>query len=214
MSNMLEGKNIYGKYCVPEISKHRDAAKLILSGKVYEPNTIKFMRENTGTGDVIHAGTYFGDFLPALSTVCKGTVWAFEPCSENYKCALKTIELNNLENVNLYNAALSNSHGVVSIKVQDNNLHRGGMSRVVSSDDFDEQVSSFRIDDIVPRNRKISILQLDVEGHELYALEGAIETIKQHSPIVILETDFTEFMEELNYKLLCKIHNNSVYIKK
>jgi len=54
--------NPYGGYCVPQSSHHRPAAQMILRGRVWEPDTIKFVRD--------HAGTYFGDFIPALSAGC------------------------------------------------------------------------------------------------------------------------------------------------
>jgi len=62
--------NKYGGYCVPDSSRHRPAAKMVLANDVYEPKTIEFMRRECGSGDIIHAGTYFGDFLPALSSTC------------------------------------------------------------------------------------------------------------------------------------------------
>lgn len=85
--------NEYGKYCVPKSSSIRPAARKILSGEVYEPETIEFMRVNCGDGDVVHAGAYFGDFLPALSAGMSagGKVWAFEPNFENYYCARKPL---------------------------------------------------------------------------------------------------------------------------
>ena len=62
--------NKYGGYCVPLSSLHRPAAQRILSGDVYEPNTIEFLISNCSDGDIVHAGAYFGDFLPALSRSC------------------------------------------------------------------------------------------------------------------------------------------------
>ena len=86
--------NQYGGYCLPLSSIHRPASQTILNGKVWEEETLKFMSKHCGTGDIIHAGTYFGDFLPALSKAChtKAKVWAFEPNLENYKCAIVTTE--------------------------------------------------------------------------------------------------------------------------
>ena len=71
------------------------------------------MSKNCGTGDLVHAGTYFGDFIPALSRVCApdAKVWAFEPNPENYRCALITTTLNNLHNVEIKNAGLGSQEG-------------------------------------------------------------------------------------------------------
>src|SRR4051794_31263860 len=52
--------NKYGGYCVPQSSSHRGAAQAILSGGVFEVDTIEFMIKNVGHGDIVHAGTYYG----------------------------------------------------------------------------------------------------------------------------------------------------------
>ena len=45
-----------------------------------------------------------------------------------------------------------------------------------------------RVDDIVPIDRHVSVLHLDVERHEQEALSGALRTIERCRPILILET--------------------------
>ena len=52
-----------------------------------------------------------------------------------------------------------------------------------------EQIDILTIDGSVPKDRNISILQLDIEGFEKQALMGALETIKRCKPILILEDD-------------------------
>ncbi len=60
--------NKYGGYCVPNSSRHRPAAQKILFNKVHEAKTIEYMVSKSDmNGEIVHAGTYFGDFLPALS---------------------------------------------------------------------------------------------------------------------------------------------------
>ena len=78
------------------------------STSVYEPKTIEFLISNCNDGDIVHAGTYFGDFLPALSRSCAphGKIWAFEPNPENYRAALITLHINGIQNVRLTNAGL------------------------------------------------------------------------------------------------------------
>ena len=45
------------------------------------------------------------------------------------------------------------------------------------------------INDVIPIQSNISIMQLDVEGYEKNALEGTLETIKRCKPIIILENN-------------------------
>jgi len=63
----------YGGDCVPESSRHRPATRAIPSNNVRQPETIAFKADNCATGDVVRAGRFSGDFLPALSRSVVGS---------------------------------------------------------------------------------------------------------------------------------------------
>lgn len=213
-------ENIYGKYSIPTDLSHRHAVRLIKRGEVYEPNTIKFMREHAGDGDIIHAGTFFGDFLPALSpAMAKGAkVWAFEPHPNSYEHAGRTIELNALENVELHNKAVSDKSDVLFFRThKPDGEALGGKSFITEADgDGVEPVESIRLDEFVPLDRKVTILQLDVEGHERAALLGAMGLIERWAPILILENfEKPRWMKKnlghMDYRVVGQRHRNFVY---
>lgn len=201
----------------------RPAVQRVLEGKVYEPKTISFMREHCGAGDIIQAGTFFGDFLPALSEACQreAIIWAFEPNPESYRCAKATLEINGISNVELTNAGLGSEKDSLLFQVADEHgVSLGGHSRFV--DCMQDKKSGFvkvsvvRVDDVVPVSRNVQILQLDVEGHEEQVLCGAIETIRRCRPILILEAEvsldwLTEHLPGIEYKLITKLHGNMVF---
>lgn len=184
-------ENVYGKYCVPNSSSMSPPAKKALMGEVYEPDTIKYIKEQAGTGDIIHAGAYFGDFLPALSKACApdAYVWAFEPKQEHYECAKKTLELNNIDNVKMMQVAVGEAAGVKPLQViHESGRTWGGGSRIVSAPSRKtEMVSIAAIDDVIPTDRHISVIHLDVEGFEHRALIGALGTIDRCRPTLIVE---------------------------
>jgi FkbM family methyltransferase len=184
--------NELGIYCLPLSSHHRPSAQKILRHRVHEPETLAFMAENCGACDIVHAGTYFGDFLPALSrAIAPGAkVWAFEPNPENYVCARITVEINALSNVVLTHAGLGEKPEKLLIKTQENGKVLGGASEIVLNQNENmvvEPVQMATIDDAVGDNRIVSIIQLDVEGHEKEALCGAMKTIRRCRPVIILE---------------------------
>ena len=110
-------QNIYGKYYIPYNSVHRPCPQIILKGGVWEYETLKFIESEYKGGDIIHAGAYFGDFLPFLSSISKNfNVFAFEPVLENYKCSRLNLSLNNIKNVELFNNTLSNTNDKLYIK--------------------------------------------------------------------------------------------------
>ncbi len=222
--------NKYGGYCVPMSSRHRPAAVKILANEVYEPGTLEFMRSNCGDGDVVHAGTYFGDFLPALSSACgpSAKVWAFEPNPENFLCAEITVLLNGIRNVELANAGLGKRKEMLLVKTCDaTGRSLGGASHIVNSGGLStssvgvEPVEMLSIDCAVEPGRNVSIIQLDVEGHEQEALCGALATINRCLPILmlevwpnsnLLESDwFAHNISSLGYRISGKIHGNSVF---
>lgn len=215
--------NKHGGYCVPRESSHRPAAQAILKGRVWESETIDFTTSNRGEGDIIHAGTYFGDFLPALSRGCRagGKIWAFEPHPQNHRCAALTILINDIRNVELRNSGLGQTHGSFSMLVRDRaGSNLGGASRILTEAERGETagtitVEVLAIDEVVPPDRRVSVIHLDVEGFEREVLTGALQTVRRCKPILILESlpdqDWlSENLTPLGYRLDGKVHANPI----
>ncbi|MCI2400022.1 FkbM family methyltransferase [Aliiroseovarius subalbicans] len=213
-------ENTYGRYSVPENLDHRPAVRLIKAGEVYEPQTIRFMAQHAGDGDIIHAGTFFGDFLPGLSSAMAPgrKIWGFEPNPDSFHHARKTAKLNGLKNVKIQNFALSNNDGEILFKTRDDAGNpMGGHSHFVTDPGPGvETVAAVRLDKAVGLKRKISLLQLDVEGHERAALLGAEEIIHTWRPILVLEEFKRPRWLRLNfgglgYRLVGRLHGNRIF---
>ncbi len=207
---VLFAENKYGCYFIPDGTQHRPASACILRGDVWEPETIAFMCAHHGDADIIHAGTFFGDFLPALSSSLssENIVWAFEPNAENYFCATLTTRINGLANVRLFNDALGAEKTWLPQKQFDSkkNLKQGGASKIYtdisgkSPADF-QSVSVVRGADLIG-SRRVSMIHLDVEGFESQALLGLLPVIRLHRPLLILETiPDDDFMRTLIFPL-------------
>jgi FkbM family methyltransferase len=185
--------NVHGTYCVPAASRQRPAARAILEGKVWEAETLAFLTGQCGSGDVVHAGTYFGDFLPALAKgIAEGArVWAFEPSRENFRCAQITLKLNEIGNVTLTHAALGSGPSDALLCIGgEGRRSAGGSSAIATKKEagrFYETVRVVALDDIIPRERNVSVLQLDVEKYEQPALAGALATIRRCRPLLVME---------------------------
>lgn len=214
-------QNEYGRYSVPDGLDARPAVRLVKSGEVYEPQTIAFMRDQVGQGDIIHAGTFFGDFLPGLASAMApdARIWAFEPNPVSHAHATETITLNDLSNVTLTNAALSDRNGSIHFRThKEDGEALGGHSHFVEgSGPGVEEVRALMLDYVVPLDRPVSILQLDVEGHEGEALLGAYHIINRWKPIIILEEfDRPRWLKRnfprVNYDRVSRVHGNLVYL--
>lgn len=223
----VTGYNEYGGYCVPMSASDRPAARRILAGRVHEPDTIAFMREHCGAGDIVHAGTFFGDFLPGLAAASGegALVWAFEPNPENHRCAQLTIQINALENIRLMNAGLGSTRSNKRVMISGpDGRPLGGASHIVEADATDSDsmpIDIVSIDDVVSPERHVSIIQLDVEGFEKPALEGAMATIRRCLPLIIVEVRpgdmfvqsewFANSVLSLGYRKTTTLHSNFVF---
>lgn len=202
----FETRDVDGaRYFLPDYARHRPAGKCILNGRYYEPQTHKLvaMLLQAFPGNMVHAGTFFGDMLPSFSRSCGegGTLYAFEPLLENYVFARLAVDYNELGNVVLFNSGLGERLGPCRIaRGVASGTHSGGASKI--SDAGDVTSSLVTVDSL--GLTQLSILQLDVEGFELSALTGAKATIMAHRPAVMIEDNnrnCESFLSSLGYTL-------------
>jgi FkbM family methyltransferase len=207
------------RYFLPKL--FRPAVMSFLTGKYFEQQTHDTIEAllSQYPGSMVHAGTFFGDMIPHFATLIKkgdqhdpeAMLYAFEPNTKSYLLAQKSVEANNLSNVVLLNAALGPSIGQARIQTESQDgleNERGGGSFVETGGGGNQRVPLVAIDmfDI----RKLSILQLDVEGFENEALKGALETIRREKPILAVEDGKNTVPEllsstssDLGYKSMC-----------
>ena len=131
---------------------------------------------------------------------------AFEPLKE-VSYGLKAL---NCKNIKVHNLAISNHKGELTLHVP--MLYGSPSSGLASLEKRDllsqdrlvsiDTIDSFSFDDV-------SLIKIDVEGHELSVLRGSIETINRCKPVIIVEIEqrhnkleiedvFSEFLD-LNY---------------
>lgn len=189
--------NEYGRYCMPRASIHRPVPQAILRGLVWERETLGLLCSVDSGSDIVHAGAFFGDFLPALSGSRTGraVVWAFEPNRENHHSATVTMRLNGLQKVKLASRGLGNKSGRATLVIrEEDGTPLGGGSRLAASAPAGrawsegEEIAMTTIDQAVPGDRDVAAIQLDVEGNERAALEGAMSTVRRCRPLLVLET--------------------------
>ena len=156
-----------------------------------------------------------------LSKIHQDTNWySFEPVPISYNLLNSNIKLNNINNiktynVKTYNVALSNFIGNDKLKIPNNN-HLGlptlGKTPPHINSYYEIDVSINYLDNILS---EVNLLKIDVEGAELFVLDGMKNIIKNNKPIIFLEIaigclkgfnktiyDFLSKIEEINYKVV------------
>lgn len=191
--------NRFGSYFVPDNFANRIVPKVLLKNSVYEPETLDFIRSRCDDGDVITAGAFIGDFLPAISSALApdARVWTFEANDLCLYACRKTISINGLSNVSLIDKALGSQPDRMIMRVFDFTKNEAAAAQSAIDPNRREvsegyvEVDVVTLDSVVPQDRKISILHLDIEGYELEALKGSVTTIERCKPIIILELNKT-----------------------
>ena len=104
-------------------------------------------------------------------------VHAFEPVAAHRECFVKNV-LASHTNVELYGCALGASEGLVSIRTAPTS---SGDSRVDGPGDIPmHTLDSMELQDV-------DLIKIDVEGPELFVLQGAVETLARCKPVLIVE---------------------------
>jgi len=168
--------------------------------------------------DVIDAGAYVGDSAIILSEEFHSDVYSFEPNPVVFSKLQACIVKNGLHRVRALPLALSDRSGVAELQLNDDG------SSLESSEPHSTldrvQIATITIDEFVAKNNlNIGLIRVDVEGHELALLRGALHTIKNHRPALILSIyhsahDFFNlklFLENLNLGYTFKIRKPSDY---
>ncbi|HLM87286.1 MAG TPA: FkbM family methyltransferase [Solirubrobacteraceae bacterium] len=208
---------------MPRSSLRRPVAQAICESRVWERETLDLLRGTDPGGDIVHAGTFFGDFIPALahSRAAGARVWAFEPNRENYECARVTVMLNDLHNVTLTHAGLDVHAGSALLATKGpTGKPLGGGSHLISDrqpadGQGGEEVNLVAVDEALDGDRRVAVIQLDVEGHEQQALAGAMRTIARWLPLLVLETPppeswLAENLAPLGYRVAGTADANTV----
>ncbi|MDB5260132.1 MAG: methyltransferase FkbM family [Candidatus Nomurabacteria bacterium] len=200
-----------------------DRVRFLAPERTYEPEIINLLNKNTKSKNpvFIDVGANIGLISIAyLYHHPQTEIIAFEPGPVQRFCFGATIVANKLEDrITLKEIALSNKIGHANF-VTHGSVHNSGdgfieTNRMVSGENvitvktstLDEELSPLKI-------QKIDFIKIDVEGSEMYVLEGARETIEKFKPIIVLEMaeknlssyqitfeEMFSYIEKINYAL-------------
>lgn len=172
-----------------------------------------FGKYNLKKGDIIlDCGAYVGCFSIIASKLVgeKGKVISFEPDATSYRKLLANIELNKIKNIVAINKGLMSKEGQEKFYAR---TSRG--SSFVFENEFQKtkNIDVTTIDTIVKEFdlKKIDFIKMDVEGAELFVLEGAKKTLQNLKPNLAIGTyhilnekttdsDVEKFLQKLKYK--------------
>ncbi|MBS1682687.1 MAG: FkbM family methyltransferase [Bacteroidetes bacterium] len=165
----------------------------------------------------IDVGANLGEYTVFMAKrLGEGSVYSFEPMSSTRQQLEENIKLNQFKNVVVVGHGLSDREHQLQIHEVDD-AHEGlatfylGDRKVKNSFEvqlkkLDDEIESLGI-------KKIDFIKIDVEGSELPALKGSLQSINKWKPIILVEVneptyraagysldELQRFFSEINYK--------------
>ncbi len=134
---------------------------------------------------ILDIGAFIGDSALILSPLTTDKVYSFEATTENYNNMLKTIELNNLTNVVAVKTAVGSENTNIDIRYEGSASSSSEL--MIKEPKYIEKCPVIRIDDYVKEhNLNVGLIKVDIEGAEQDFLKGAMQTIKEYKPTMLI----------------------------
>jgi FkbM family methyltransferase len=210
-----EGAKYINGWFMPEAEIHFQEALTKADGyqERHRRHALSFVRKWRNAIDVGgHIATWSVDLAKKFNKVI-----AFEPHEVHRNCYVWNMKNRGLDNYELYPYCLGKEEGWVSL-TQDDECS-GNISIDPLKKDGDHELrtlDSFKFDDI-------DFIKVDVEGSELYVLQGSKETIIKCKPIIVIEQKAhaekfglkryaaSEYLKGLGMKELAKVVDDHIF---
>ena len=199
VDNFVVLESVYGKFIVPRTCLFQ-AESLVKTGRTHIEDELAniFAIVDTLPADaiIVDGGANIGFFtIPVANrTQGRGTrIIAFEPQRQLFQAQGGSLALNGYNHVYLHNCGLGNEPGIAQLPKIDYSVAQDFGTVKLSGDttvDEDGWMSD-RVVDITSIDAMdlpgLDFFKLDVEGYEIPALTGAINTIQKYRPWIWVE---------------------------
>jgi FkbM family methyltransferase len=163
-------------------------------GGIYEHYIFDYIEDNIDIKGktIIDVGANFGfHTLEFADLVDGGKVISFEPQKLVYYQLCGNIILNGYDNIIAHNIALSDEH--TNLKMENLQYHSTDTINIGNAHLDAYYGSGYNDVEVRPLDsyefENVAVLKIDVQGYEPKVLDGAIETIKKHKPIIFIEVE-------------------------
>jgi FkbM family methyltransferase len=169
-----------------------------------EPLEQELLLECCRPGSIVYdigANAGFYALIAARAVGPSGRVYAFEPTPDLADRIRANAALNSFQNIEIVQAAVSSSNGVVEFKVSDSHTSNAISKATDSLRRSAISVRSIRLDSFVMEHQPPNLVLMDIEGAEIEALESGLQTIARYRPVIMVEVHwlgaaFTNFFEQ------------------
>lgn len=211
-------KTPIGNYYLPENIWGEDGISYHMKrGLYYGSDVVEMARRMVTKGSIVlDIGANFGQMTLVFSELVgeSGEVHCFEAQKTVFKILTANIKANNRNNIKPYYNAVYNKNDVkLFFPDVDYSLHHSlGSFSLDPSGKKGEEIQTITIDSIT-FEKPISLMKIDIQGSDLFALMGAEKTILKHKMPIIFEfeqqfqekfntsfQDYVDFVNKIGYK--------------
>jgi FkbM family methyltransferase len=222
IDNFVVLDSVYGKFIVARTCMFQ-AEALVKTGRTHietELNNI-FAIVDTLPNDavIVDGGANIGFFTVPVAHRTKGRgtrIISFEPQRQLFQALGGSLAINGYDHVYLHNFGLGAESGTAQLPAVDYSMAQD-FGTVSLSDETTVNEDGWMNDRVVDITSidamdlpKLDFFKLDVEGYEVPALTGALDTIRQHRPWIWVEYFITG--AEPIKQALCSVPDYDYYI--
>jgi FkbM family methyltransferase len=156
-----------------------------------EEEVLQYFNDKITQNDIFFDAGSNAGFYSLFARAKGAEVHAFEPFPDTFRLLQKNIHANG-GTIHGHETAVSNETGFGFMQGKG----PSGYNKI--SERGTVKVKTLRLDDfpVVP-----TIMKVDVEGHDLEAMQGAEQMLRKHKPILVVECDTSmDFLLSLGYK--------------
>lgn len=206
-----------GNFYLPQDAPEDVVINSIKQGKIFEPFIVetaeRFVKKDS---IVLDLGANFGQMSMLFSEMvgANGLVYAFEADDFIFEILEKNIAANNRQNIVPVFGAVSNETGkeLFFPKQDFKRFAAYGSYGIAPNASEGRKVKSVTVDDF-DFEKPVSFMKVDVQGSDLFAMQGARQTIEKYKMPILFEfeqqfqaefgttfQDYVDFVGEIGYK--------------
>jgi FkbM family methyltransferase len=210
-----------GKYYLPKNINKDYVANSIKRGEIFDEEIIEVANQYLhSNGSILDIGANYGQmtvlFSKAVQKKGNGKVFSFEAEPFVGEILKSNVYKNNCNNVELVLNAVHHTSGLELIFPEPDlkKFESYGSYGIAPNANGGRKVATVAIDEMDIKE-EICFIKVDIQGSDLFALQGAKKTILKNKPAIIFEyeeqfqeefktsfQDYVEFVESINYKFV------------
>jgi FkbM family methyltransferase len=178
---------VHGKFMV---LPNDSLGQALIQKNDFEPHFYNIAKNVIKPGDIcLDCGANLGYHTITMAKLAgsSGKVISFEPLRVIYQQLCGNVFINDLRNVFCFNVALGNENKMIQMDYVDVDRPQGiniGATKIGGGGDV---VQMIKIDEVISSG--VSFLKIDVQGSEIFLLEGAEKLIQNSRPIMFIEVE-------------------------